>query len=105
MNVNDHLVNAKAAQPGESDLQHGTARDLHQRFGAIVGERTEPGAETGGQDHGFHRPCFSISTCRTATSRPLRPRKRLANCSAKYTERCCPPVQPKDTIRFLKPRF
>ena len=32
-------------------------------------------------------------------------RRCLASCSAKKTERCCPPVQPKLIIKFSKPRF
>src|SRR6202011_3265569 len=104
MHVENHLANSKDAQARECDLQQRAASDFHQRFGAIVGEWPQPRTEAGGQNHRFHLSKFSNSRCRTTTSTPLLPRKRLANCSARYTERCCPPVQPNDTIKFLKPR-
>ena len=37
------------------------------------------------------------------TSTPARPRRCFASCSARYTERCWPPVHPKETIRLLNP--
>ena len=104
MHVDNHFANPKGVQTRERDLQHGAAGDFYQRLGAIVGEGPQSRAEAGGQDHRFHWPILSNSRCRTTTSTPLLPRKRFASCSARYTERCWPPVQPNDTIRLLKPR-
>src|SRR6266849_5815567 len=119
MHVDDHLANAKCPQASERNLQERAPSDFHQGFRAIVSQRPQARAEPGGQNHSFHceafiaglssgrlhLPSFSNSRWRTATSTPLEARKCFANCSARFTERCCPPVQPKDTIRFLKPRW
>ena len=104
MDVDNHVSNPKGAQPAQGDFQERMACDFDQGLGPIISERPQARAETGGQVHRLHLPRFSSSRCRTITSTPLLRRKYLANCSARYTERCCPPVQPKDTIRFLKPR-
>src|SRR5215467_13781891 len=104
MHIDYRLANSKGAQTRECYLKQRAAGDFHQRLGAIVGEWTQARTEARGQNHRFHLPAFSNSRCRTTTSTPFFPRKRFANCSAKYTERCCPPVQPNDTIKLLKPR-
>src|ERR1017187_3591381 len=109
MRINDDFADAENPQTRERDLKQRAAVDFYQRFRAIVGERPQTRAEAGGKDHGFHSPGFSSSSlsnsrCRNTTSIPFLPRKCFASCSARYTERCCPPVQPNDTIRFLNPR-
>jgi putative hemolysin len=77
---------------------------INDILGAIVGEWPQTGTKAGGQNHCLHLSMFSNSRCSTTTSTPALPRKRRANCSARYTERCWPPVQPNDTIKLLKPR-
>src|ERR1700751_3035943 len=49
-----------------------------------------------------HAGGFSSSRWCTTTSTPGRVRRRFANCSARYTERCWPPVHPNEIIKFLK---
>src|SRR5579859_7883208 len=110
MHVDDHIADPKVAKAGECDFQHSAPADFNQCFRAIVSERTKPRAQAGSQHHGLHWPAFSNSIFsnsmwRTTTFTPGFPRKWLANCSARYTERCWPPVQPKDTVRLLKPRL
>src|SRR5436305_12451743 len=114
MDVDDEIANAKGSDPLQRDLEEGAAANLNQRFGTIVSEGPQPGSAPGRQDHRLHRAAFcacvdsaailSNSRCVTTTSIPGRPRSLFATCSARYTERCCPPVHPNDNIRFLKPR-
>src|SRR6267154_511308 len=109
VDVDDDFGDAEGTETRESDFEEGTASDFDEGFGASVRERAEARAEAGGEDHGFHwrvfrLPSFSSSRWRRTTSRPFLTRRRLANCSARKTERCWPPVQPKETIKFLKPR-
>src|ERR1035437_584612 len=124
MHVDDHFANPKLAQAVECDLQQRVTSHFHECFRAFVGERTQSRTEAGSQNHGLHCPArsglarsgssfsapgasgsiFSSSRCLTTTSMPFRPCRRFATCSAKYTERCCPPVHPNDTMRFLNPR-
>ena len=40
---------------------------------------------------------YRLAACVTDTSTPGMAAMAAANCSAKYTERCCPPVQPNAT--------
>src|SRR5690349_16662661 len=95
--IDDHICHTKVAQSRESDLQQGMATDFHQRFRAIVRKRTETRSQSGRQDHRFHLPSFSSSQCRRTTLSPFLERKCLASCSARYTERCWPPVHPNET--------
>src|SRR5580765_261847 len=109
MHIDDDLANSEFAQAGERDLQQRAPPDFHQGLGAIVGERSQARAQARSQHHGSHLSCFSNSifsnsTCRSTTSTPSSPRKCFANCSAKNTERCWPPVQPNETVKLLKPR-
>src|SRR5712692_1620538 len=104
MHIDNHLANPKGEQARERDLQQRAAGDFHQGLGAMVGEWPQARTEPGGQNHRFHLPKFSSSRCRTTTSTPFLPRKCFASSSARYTERCWPPVQPNDTIKLLKPR-
>src|SRR5712672_658420 len=39
----------------DSDFEEGAAAQFNEGFGDVVGERAEAGAETGGENHGFHR--------------------------------------------------
>ena len=103
MRVDNHLAHAKEAQAAEDNLKQRAAGDGNQCLGPVVGERLQARAQAGGQNHRLHRPIFSNSICRTITSTPLA-RRCFTNSSARYTERCWPPVQPNETIRFLKPR-
>ena len=105
MDVDDDIVDAEGAQAGQRDFEQGAAGDFDQRFGAIVGERTQARAEAGGQNHRLHSGSVLLQFAMTqTTSTPLRSRRCCANCSARKTERCWPPVQPNETIRCLKPR-
>src|SRR5579864_580502 len=115
MQVDDHFADSKLLEAAKRDLEQRVSGHFHQGFRAIVGERAKAGAEAGREDHRPHRTAFSAalfsaailsnSRCCTTTSTPLFPRSRFATCSARYTERCCPPVHPNDTIRFLNPRL
>src|SRR5216684_7590779 len=116
MHVDDHFANPELTQATERDLQQRMSSHFHERLGTIVSKRAQSRAQAGGQNHrprphcaafsaaAFSAAILSNSRCCTTTSTPFRPRRRFATCSAKYTERCCPPVHPNETIRFLKPR-
>ena len=110
MDVHYHFVHAKDVQAFEGDLEECAAGNRDQCLGTIIGERAQPRAKPGGEYHRLHLLTLSgwliLSSAiwRTITSTPLVPRKCFANCSARNTERCWPPVQPNETIRFLKPR-
>src|ERR1017187_7520775 len=103
MSIDDNFTYSEKTQSAESNLQQGATGHSHQRLGAGIGERTQACAQSSGQDHRLHRPIFSNSMCRTTASTPLS-RRCFANFSARYTERCWPPVHPNETIRFLKLR-
>src|SRR6185295_5209824 len=105
VHIHNDFAYSRIAQPPERDLQKRTAGNLHQRLGPAVCQWPQTRAKTGGQNHGFHLASLSNPRWPTTTSTPFLPRKCLANCSARYTERCCPPVQPNETIRFLNPRL
>ena len=106
MRIDNHLAHAKGAQAGEGDLQQRTAGNFTSALGrsSVSGRRRVP--RPAARIMAFIDFCriFSSPICRTTTSTPPLPRKCFANCSARYTERCWPPVQPNDTIRLLKPR-
>ncbi len=59
MDIDNYVLNAKFTQAGKRDFQHGASGNLYQRLGAIVGERAQARAQSGGQDHGFHLGAFS----------------------------------------------
>src|ERR1035437_1486493 len=104
VDIDNHFATPNRAQASQRDLQHRAPSDFHQRLRAIAGEWPQSLAEACRQNHRFHLPRFSNSRCCTTTSTPFLPRKCLANCSARYTERCWPPVQPNDAVKLLKPR-
>src|SRR6267154_1608251 len=104
VDINNHLANSKHAQARQRDLEQRPSRNLYQSLGPGIGEWPQARAKPGGENHGFHFAGFSNSRWCTTTSTPFRPRNRAATCSAKNTDRCWPPVQPNDTIKFLKPR-
>ena len=54
MHVDDCLVNSHIAQARERDLDQRATVDFDQRFGTIVGERTQARAEAGGENHRSH---------------------------------------------------
>ena len=58
MDIENDLADAKGTQAAEGELKEGTAADSDQRFGAVVGERTQARAQTGGENHGLHLLCF-----------------------------------------------
>ena len=110
MGVDDDVDNAAGFEAGEREFKKRASGDFNQRLGAVVGERLQARAKTRREDHCLHDATFSgnlisISMCRTMTSRSSRLRRCCANCSARKTERCWPPVQPKETIRFANPRL
>src|SRR5690348_6136536 len=105
MHIDDHILDTECSQPFERNLQQRAAPDFHQGLWTCVRQGAQTGAEARGENHCFHLPWLSRLRWRTATSKPALPRKWFASCSAKYTDRCCPPVHPKETIRFLKPRL
>src|SRR4029077_14170335 len=109
MHVDNHVTDPKFAQAGKRNFKQSTSANFNQSFRAVISERTQPRAQASSQHHGLHWPIFSSSifsnsTWRSTTSTPALPRKCLASCSARYTERCWPPVQPKEAVRLLKPR-
>ncbi len=73
--VDHDLKNVEGAKAGEGEVEEGAAGDLDEGFGAVVGEGAQAGAETRGEDHGFHgtgcsRERFSSSTWRIRSSTP-----------------------------------
>src|SRR5690242_20670082 len=104
VHVDNKLAHSKRRESRKCDFQQRAAAYFNKRFWTIIRQRAQPRAEACGQNHGPHRPIFSNSRCFSTTSTPLWPRSRFARCSARKTERCWPPVQPNETIRFLKPR-
>ena len=88
----------------DSGSSYRVAQQIHRAIQTVTQRPVRYVINTGSQDHRFHWPEFSSSRCCTTTSTPILPRKRCANCSARYTERCWPPVQPNDTIKLWKPR-
>ena len=84
MHIDDHFANSKGAQAREGDLQQRAPGDFHQRFGTIVGERTQARAQAGGQNHRFHW-LKSLQLAGAAPPPPRRscPRRCFANCSAR----------------------
>ena len=103
MHVDDHFAHAKCAQAGQRDLQQRAPATSTSALGrSLVSGRSRVPSRR--QNHRLHRPIFSSSTMPHHHSTPALPRRCFASCSARYTERCWPPVQPNETIRFLKPR-
>ena len=110
VDINDYVDDAAGFETKKREFEEGVPGDFNQRLGTIVRERTKSRAQAGCEDHPlqdatFSGKFFSISTCRTRTSTPSRVRRCCANCSARKTERCCPPVQPKETMRLANPRL
>ena len=113
MRVDHHLAHAEAAQPRQRDFQQRPPRHLHQSLGAIVGEWTQPCSQPRSQHHGLQRALTGLSSPVPYLLQfevphndldAAHPAQAFARLSARYTERCCPPVQPNETIRFWKPR-
>src|SRR6185437_13807276 len=104
MHIHNHIVHTSGAQPQERDLQERMSLYFNQRLGAVVCERSKAHTKPGSQHQSPHAPLFSSERWRTITSTPSVPRKWFASASARYTDRCWPPVHPNDTIRFVKPR-
>src|SRR5215469_18614274 len=104
MYVDDDVTNSKLAQAGERNFEQCSASDFDQGFWTVIGQGSQTRTESRGQNHGLHSAIFSNSRCRTTTLTTFWARKCLASCSARYTERCWPPVQPNETIRLWKPR-
>ena len=59
IDVDDDFADAKGAQARESDFEERAAMDLHQGFGAGVGEGAQARAQTGSEDHGLHTERFN----------------------------------------------
>ena len=53
--VDDNFGDTERFQALDGDFEEGAVVQFDEGFGNVVGERTEAGAETGGEDHGFHR--------------------------------------------------
>jgi hypothetical protein len=58
MDVENDFANAEDAQAAEGELKESTAGDGDQRFGAVIGERTQARAQAGGENHRLHLLCF-----------------------------------------------
>src|SRR6266481_9060150 len=101
VDVHNNVVDTVIAQAQQCDLQQSLPGDFNQSLRTAIGDRLQAGSEARRKHHRLHWRAFSNTTCSTTTSTPFLPRRYLANCSAKYTERCRPPVQPKDTIKSL----
>ena len=108
MCVDDDFLNAESAKSHASvSSSKRAAGDFNQSLRTIIGQRAQTRAQAGGQHHRLHLATFSgkffsSSMWRTTTSTPLVDRRCRASCSARKTDRCCPPVQPKETIRLPK---
>ena len=102
MHVDDQLADAEALQAAQRDLQQRVSGNLDQRLGtssvrAATACPVRPPESSPSSAHS------SSSRCRNTTRRHS-VRAASAICSARYTERCWPPVHPKETIRCLNPR-
>src|SRR6266852_1391879 len=73
VHVYDDVAHAEGSKTGKRQFQQRSAADFHQRFGAVIRQRAQARAEAGRQNHGPHRPIFSNSKWRTATSTPAWP--------------------------------
>ena len=109
MRVDNDFLDPELAEADECELKHRAAADFNQGLRTIVGERTKTRAQPGSENHRLHFAIFSgkffsSSMWRTITSTPLVDRRCRASCSARKTDRCWPPVHPKETIRSRKPR-
>src|SRR5437899_5196398 len=58
MEVDDDFADAEGAQAGKSDFEQRATVDFNESLGTSVGERAEARAETGSENHGFHRGAF-----------------------------------------------
>ena len=56
MHVDDHFADSEFAQTRERNFEQRAAVDFDQRFGTIVGERTQARAEAGRENHRLHWP-------------------------------------------------
>ena len=112
MDVDHYFPESGCLDTQQRVLQHGYACHGDKCLGHVVGQWTQPGTQSGCEYHGFHggqlralKVCSMFcSRCTRLTCTPNSWLRCSARCWAEYTERCCPPVQPKQTDRLVKPR-
>src|SRR5579864_1956426 len=93
MHVDDYVLDSEGGETAKGDLQQRVPGNFYQCLGAVIGQGPQAGTEPCGKNHGLHVAAFSAaefsafilssSRCVTTTSTPLRPRRRLATCSAR----------------------
>ena len=74
-------------------------------FGRVLVKAAIARSQTGGQNHGLHLPRDSNAICRSIRPHRLFPGNVWPIARQNTTDRCCPPVQPNDTIKLLNPRL
>ena len=58
MDIENDFTDAEGAQAAQSELKESTTGDSDQRFGAVIGERSQTRAQASGENHGLHLLCF-----------------------------------------------
>ena len=105
MDIHHELIHACSPEPCDDVVEQSLPGKRGQSLGGIVSERLEPGSQTGRKNHCLHIPynVFSIfcSLWMSFTLMSNLLARWEARCSAQYTERCWPPVQPKQTWRLV----
>jgi hypothetical protein len=99
--VHDDPGGSRVHQPVHDPAQEGTAPDLNQGLGHLVGEWAEAGSGTGRQDHGLHQISLWLTLRSTWGNLDW---MWAASFPAMNTDRCRPPVHPKEIVRLLNAR-
>ena len=58
MDIENDFADAEGTQTAEGELKESTAADSDQRFGAVIGERTQARPQASGENHRLHLLCF-----------------------------------------------
>ncbi len=101
VDVDDDFSDAEGAQAREGDFEEGATGEFDERFGAIVGERAEAGAEAGGEDHGFHWEAFILESegperfLHSGTAKCAVPPVEMVGVGTRFFEnlKVCPPAR------------
>jgi len=106
--------NTESAQTRQRDLQQRAPCNLHQGLRPIISERPQRVPSPAARTMAFISApiidgAFTCPSSPTPDAAPLPQahffaRKRFANCSARNTDRCCPPLQPNAPSIF-EPAF